>query len=103
MARLEDITVGSSVAGIAGGASVDIVAVKWHGTNAMTVTFKSANGNVDEQIIYREDEEQITVLDEGLHWSFDGDANLLRLVSEAYRINLAHMWHGDVLFATYNL
>lgn len=92
MARLEDITAGASVAGITGNTPVDIVAVRWHGTNAMTVTFKNANGSVDEQIIYREDEEQLTVLDGSLPWSFDGDANLLKLVSEAYRINLAHIF-----------
>ncbi len=92
MARLEDITAGSSVAGITGNTPVDIVAVKWHGTNAMTVTFKNSSGSVDEQIIYREDEEQLIVLDGSLPWSFDGDANLLRLVSEAYRINLAHIF-----------
>lgn len=93
MARLEDITVGASVAGISGNAHVSIVAVKWHGTNAITVTFKNSNGSVDEQVIYREDEEQLKILDNSnLPWSFDGDANLLRLVSEAYRINLAHIF-----------
>ena len=92
MARLEDITVGANVAGIARGAPVSIVAVKWHGTNAMTVTFKNAAGNVAEQILYREDEERLDVGDNSLPWSFDADANLLRLTSEAYRINLAHIF-----------
>jgi hypothetical protein len=30
--------------------------------------------------------------DDSLPWSFDVDANLLRLTSEAYRINLAHIF-----------
>jgi SNF2 family DNA or RNA helicase len=92
MARLEDITAGASVAGIAGGSSVSVVAVKWHGTNAMTVTFKNAAGNVAAQILYREDEERLSVADGSLPWNFDADANLLRLTSEAYRINLAHIF-----------
>ncbi|MDR0576819.1 MAG: DEAD/DEAH box helicase, partial [Candidatus Accumulibacter sp.] len=92
MARLEDITAGGNVTGIAGYASVSVVAVKWHGTNAMTVTFKNAAGNVAEQILYREDEERLDVTDGSLPWSFDADANLLRLASEAYRINLAHIF-----------
>jgi SNF2 family DNA or RNA helicase len=71
---------------------VSVVAVKWHGTNAMTVTFKNAAGNVAEQILYREDEERLDVADGSLPWSFDADANLLRLTSEAYRINLAHIF-----------
>ncbi|HQM02639.1 MAG TPA: helicase-related protein, partial [Ruminococcus flavefaciens] len=92
MARLEDITVGANVIGIAGNMPVSVVAVKWHGTNAMTVTFKNAAGNVAEQILYREDEERLDTLDNSLPWSFDADANLLRLTSEAYRINLAHIF-----------
>ena len=92
MARLEDITVGANVVGIAGNIPVSVVAVKWHGTNAMTVTFKNAAGNVAEQILYREDEERLDALDNSLPWSFDADANLLRLTSEAYRINLAHIF-----------
>lgn len=92
MARLEDITVGANVIGIAGNMPVSVVAVKWHGTNAMTVTFKNAAGNVAEQILYREDEERLDVGDNSLPWSFDADANLLRLTSEAYRINLAHIF-----------
>ncbi len=39
MARLEDITVGAGVIGIAGNASVAIVAVKWHGNAVLEVTF----------------------------------------------------------------
>ena len=36
MARLEDVTVGSSVIGIAGNQPVNVVAVKWYG-NAVLV------------------------------------------------------------------
>ena len=92
MARLEDITVGVNVIGIAGNMPVSVVAVKWHGRNAMPVTFKNAAGTVAEQILYREDEERLDVGDNSLPWSFDADANLLRLTSEAYRINLAHIF-----------
>jgi SNF2 family DNA or RNA helicase len=92
MARLEDITTGAKVAGIAGNEPVDVVAVKWHGSNALTVTFKNAAGSVAEQILYREDEARVEVSDGSLPWSFDADANRLRLVSEAYRIHLAHLF-----------
>jgi superfamily II DNA or RNA helicase len=92
MAKLEDITIGARVKGIAGDAPVDIVAIKWHGANAMTVTFKNATGGVAEQILYREDEARVEVSDGSLPWSFDADANRLRLVSEAYRIHLAHLF-----------
>lgn len=92
MTRLEEITVGASITGISGTLPVNVVAVKWHGTNAMTVTFKNTGGSVAEQILYREDEARVSVSDDTLPWSFDADANLLRLASEAYRIHLAHLF-----------
>ena len=92
MAQLENITVGTKVVGLEGGSPVHVVAVRWHGTNAITVTFRNLTGHVSEQILYREDESRLNVTDGSLPWSFDSDANLLRLTSEAYRINLAHIF-----------
>lgn len=92
MARLEDITVGASVVGISGGTPVSVVAVKWYGNAVLEVTFKDSRGQLASQLLYREDEERLDVKSDSLPWSFDADANLLRLVSEAYRINLAHIF-----------
>ena len=44
MARLEDITVGSSVQGIVANDTVTIVAVQWYGTNVIEVTYKRQTG-----------------------------------------------------------
>ena len=82
MASLENLTVGASVSGIAGSSTiVQIVAVKWHGSNAMTVTYRNPNGSVEERVLFREDEGALSVADGSLPWSFDADANLLRLTS----------------------
>jgi SNF2 family DNA or RNA helicase len=92
MARLEDITIGSSVIGIAGGQPVSVVAVKWYGSAVLEITFKDHKGQLANQLLYREDEERLDIADGSLPWSFDADANLLRLASEAYRIHLAHIF-----------
>jgi len=92
MARLEDITVGANVIGIVGTVSVSIVAVKWYGNAVLEITFKDAKGQLANQLLYREDEERLSVEDGNLPWSFDADADLLRLASEAYRIHLAHIF-----------
>ena len=92
MARLEDITVGANVVGIAGNAPVSIIAVKWYGNAVLEITFKDARGQLASQLLYREDEERLNVGENSLPWSFDADANLLRLTSEAYRIHLAHIF-----------
>ena len=83
MARLEDITMGSYIVGIAGNTPVIIVAVKWYGSAVLEITFKDARGQLASQLLYREDEERPIIEEKSLPWSFDADANLLRLSSEA--------------------
>ena len=92
MPRLEEITVGSQVKGIAAGEPVTVIAVQWYGNAAAEITFKNSKGQLASQIVYREDESQLEILGDHLPWSFDADADRMRLVSEAYRINLAHVF-----------
>lgn len=92
MTRLEDITVGSNVVGLVGTVPVSVIAVKWYGNAVLEITFKDAKGQLANQLLYREDEERIGVVNASLPSSFDADANLLRLTSEAYRIHLAHLF-----------
>ena len=92
MARLEDITVGSTVTGIVADSSVTIVAVQWYGTNVIEITYKNSSGALGAQMIYRENEPNIEVMSGNLPWSFDADGTQMRLASEAYRIRLAHLF-----------
>ena len=92
MARLEEITTGSNISGITGHDPVSVVAVKWYGNAVLEITFKDVKGQLASQLLYREDEARIEVIDGNLPWCFDADANSLRLVSEAYRIHLAHIF-----------
>lgn len=92
MAKLEEITVGSSVLGIAGNEPVSIVAVQWYGTNVIEITYKNSKGIPGTQLLYRDDEGDIIVQDNSLPWSFDADGGQMRLASEAYRISLAHLF-----------
>lgn len=92
MARLEDITVGSHLTGIAGNDPVRVVAVQWYGNNVIEITYKNIMGVPETQLLYREDEESIKVKENHLPWSFDADGNHVRLASEAYRIGLAHLF-----------
>ena len=41
MAKLEDITVGSHLLGIAGNESVSIIAIQWYGNNVVEITYKN--------------------------------------------------------------
>lgn len=92
MSKLEDITAGSTVRGILGNEPVSIVAVQWYGTNVIEITYKDSKGKTDTRLLFRESEPEIEVVSEHLPWSFDADANQMKLASEAYRISLAHLF-----------
>ena len=89
-ARLEDIKNGASVRGVASAQSVQIVSIDWIGDQAINVVFRDHNGTVAETVLYRDDEHRLEVEQSGRPWSFDADGELLRLVTEANRIKLAH-------------
>ena len=89
-ARLEDIKNGASVRGVVSAQAVQIVSVDWIGDQAINVVFRDHNGTVAETVLYRDDENRLEVEQSGRPWSFDADGELLRLVTEANRIKLAH-------------
>ena len=90
MARLEDIRNGSSVSGIVSAQVVQVVSVERIGDQAINVVFRNPAGAVAEATLYRDDEHRLEIQVNGRPWSFDGDGALLRLVTEANRIKLAH-------------
>lgn len=89
MAKLSEITKGVRVRGIAGDAAVTIRDAEWHGDSVLNVTYKTDQGALGEAMLYDFDEESY-VVEESRAWGFDADD--LRLVSEAYRIGLAHLF-----------
>lgn len=92
MAKLENITVGTTVKGIIGNEPVEIVAVTWFGSNVLEITYKDTRGVPGTQLLYRDSEPGLEVLANNLPWSFDADASQMKLASEAYRISLAHLF-----------
>jgi SNF2 family DNA or RNA helicase len=99
MAKLEDLTVGAQVKGIRPEGAVSVVAVKWLGTTAVELTYKDATGQVAAELLFRDREPSLEVVTAGRAWNFDGDGDLFRLVSEAFRIKLAYLF--DPLLAVH--
>ncbi len=99
MARLEDIEAQAAIRGILPDCSVTVVNVQWFGSEALELTYKDPAGRVANQLLYRHDEPRLEILEKGRPWSFDGDGALFRLVSEAHRIRLAHLF--DPLLAVH--
>lgn len=92
MAKLEELSVGSVVNGLLSGEPITVVSTKWYGSSSMEVFYKTNQGTTGSQILYRDDEASLTLLEKSLPWSFDIEGDKLRLVSEAYRIHLAHLF-----------
>ena len=92
MLRLEDLQPNATVQGILPNGLVTVVSVQWFGSEALELTYKSATGKVANELLYRDDESRLELVDQGRPWSFDGDGSLFRLVSEAQRISLAHLF-----------
>ena len=78
--------------GILPDCSVTVVNVHWFGSEALELTYKDPAGKVANQLLYRHDEPLLEVVEHGRPWSFDGNGALFRLVSEAHRIRLAHLF-----------
>jgi hypothetical protein len=90
--KLEDLRPKAVVRGILPDALVTVVSVAWHGSDALTLVYRGPNGRVADEILYRHDEPRLEIVEAGRPWSFDGDGALFRLVSEAHRIRLAHLF-----------
>jgi len=92
MTRLEDLQPTAAVRGILPDQTVTVVSVQWFGSEALELTYKSPSGRVANELLYRHDEQRLQIVEHGRPWSFDGDGHLFRLVSEAHRIRLAHLF-----------
>jgi hypothetical protein len=62
---------------------VTISDVRWVGTVAVEVTSKDSAGRLGNELLYRDREPTLEIAEAGRPWSFDGDAGLFRLLSEA--------------------
>jgi len=90
--RLEDLTVGSQVRGIMpGDAIVTIRAVTPFG-GSREIAYREPSGRTNSELIDRSWEPRLTVMGQGRAFAFDADGARFRLVSEAHRIRLAHLF-----------
>ncbi len=67
-----------------------MIDVRWHGSNAITLTYRrDAAGTVDQRLLYRDHEPSLSLRQAARAYALDGDAALFRLAAEALRIRMA--------------
>src|SRR3954453_24170584 len=103
MARLEELTPGSRLEGLVANGAITVLQAQWHGSGAVTLTYRDDGGNVGQELIYREDEARLERQEAGRPWAFDADGELFRLASESRRIHLAWMFDPFLAVQTSNL
>ncbi|MDD4035446.1 MAG: SNF2-related protein, partial [Candidatus Cloacimonetes bacterium] len=103
MMKLEDIKAGALIQGIEPGEVVRIVTSEPIGGDAYTVYYKKSDGSLRERLIYRSDEENLSIAVAGRPWTFDAPGAEFKLAVEANRINLAYLFDPMMAVHTSNV
>lgn len=103
MLKLEQIKKDAAVSGIEQHNVVRIVATEQVGDNALTVYYKTSDGRVLERMLFRTDEANLSLAEAGRPWAFDAPGTEFKLATEAYRINLAHLFDPMMAVHTSNV
>ena len=91
MSIFEHIKPGARVKGLGAGGVADVVSVSRFGADALNLVFR-LDGRVHERLLYRGEDADLELVEEGRTFGFGADPGLLRLASEAYRIRLAYLF-----------
>lgn len=92
MVRLSDITKGARVIGLVHDEPVEVIEITQSG-GAATIIYRDIRGHVDSRMVFKNQEDQLKLVEtKSSPPSFDVEANKFRLVAEAYRLKLAHLF-----------
>lgn len=103
MLKLESITKNAMISGIEPGQVVRIFSCDLLGTDALSIVYKTNDGRLGERVLFRTDELNLSLAESGLPWAFDAPGADFKLVAEAYRINLAHLFDPMMAVHTSNV
>jgi SNF2 family DNA or RNA helicase len=101
--KLEDIKNHAIISGIEPNESVRIISTEPVGDNALTVYYKRSGGALLERMLFRTDEANLYLSEIGRPWAFDASGEDFKLVLEAYRISLAHLFDPMMAVHTSNV
>jgi len=92
MAKLEDIKHNAKLKGIDPKGAVTALNTNWFGSDVLELTYRDTNGQPQSELLYRDREAGLEIIEAGTPWAFDSDGNLFKLASEAYRIRMAYLF-----------
>ena len=99
LVRLEDICQGQRLVGVLSGEIVTVIAVQSHGSDAVEITFKTTNGDLDQRMLFRTDEANVKIT-HAAGRPFNANASDFKLAAEVQRIRLAGFFDPMLAVAT---
>lgn len=99
MISLQHLSSGTRLAGVLPATVVEVVATVPHGSDAITLIYRTTDGQIEEIVLYGSDESRLAVVDAAGR-PFDADANDFKLAAEAQRIRLAGLYDPMLAVAT---
>ncbi len=90
MTKLEDLQAGLRLAGVIPGQNVAVIGVQPHGSDAVELTYKTAEGELGQRILGREAEDTLSIA-KARGRPLDAVAADFKLVAECQRIKLASL------------
>ncbi|MQP33471.1 DUF3883 domain-containing protein [Rhodococcus erythropolis] len=97
--QLEELKPGLRINGLIPAEVITVIAVQWHGSDALELTYKTTVGGLGQQVIFRRNEAQLDIAQTGSR-PFDAPASDFKLVAEAQRIGLAGLFDPMLAVAT---
>ncbi len=91
MTRIEELQAGLRLDGLIPGQPVTVVAVQPHGSDTVELTFKTADGALEQRVLGRDAESGISISASKAR-PLDAEAADFKIVAECQRIKLAGLW-----------
>lgn len=79
MLPLEQIVKGSNLSGVLPNQPVYVIQIEWSGTDALEITYRNGQGQLGNQLLFRDDESNLALVEAERAWNFGADANLFKL------------------------
>ncbi|ORC37386.1 RNA helicase [Marispirochaeta aestuarii] len=89
---LEQLKVGSRIRGLQHNGAVEIIQARWHGSDVVELTWRDDDGYTETQLVYRSQEQDLSLVEGARLWSFTAESEKFILASEAMRIQLAYLF-----------
>ncbi|MEV3901752.1 helicase-related protein [Mycobacterium sp. NPDC050551] len=96
---LEELKPGLRIDGLIPAQVITVIFAQWHGTDALELTYKTNDGALGQQVVFRKDQDNLTVAQIGSR-AFDANATDFKMVAEAQRITLAGLFDPMLAVAT---